>query len=61
MSLYEFVFYTKADLLLFKKVGSKVYVLIQAKKYEKLIFYKLQSKAVKNWLIGMQASNIYYI
>ena len=60
-SPYEFVFHTKADLSLFKEVGSKAYVLIQAKKREKLTLHKLQSKAIEGWLVGMQASNIYRV
>ena len=60
-SPYEFVFHTKANLSLFKEVGSKAYVLIQAKKREKLTLHKLQSKAVEGWLVGMQASNIYRV
>ena len=46
---------------MFKEVGSKAYVLIQAKKREKLTLHKLQSKAIEGWLVGVQASNIYRV
>ena len=58
---YQIVFGRQADLSTFREIGSKAYVLIQAKNRQALKLHKMASKAVEGWLVGMQASNIYQV